>query len=65
MTVSKEIENRIEDSNSTAARIKREPDWSSRPWVETVMAADGQLTQKNRADHLKVELPLLGCVANA
>ena len=37
INVSSEMENRIEDSNSTAARIVREPVFNSRPWVETVM----------------------------
>ena len=32
-----EIENRIDDSSSTAARISREPVLSSSPWVETIM----------------------------
>jgi hypothetical protein len=38
MTVSSEIENRIDDKSSTTMRHKREPDSSSMPWVETVMS---------------------------
>ncbi len=41
MMVSSEIENRMEDSNSTLARQAREPDFSSSPWVDTVIATHG------------------------
>jgi hypothetical protein len=37
ITVNSEIANRIEDSSSTSALSTREPMFSSRPWVETVM----------------------------
>jgi hypothetical protein len=47
ITVSSDMENRIEDSNSTAARIVREPVFNSRPWVETVMDG-GAGNQKKR-----------------
>jgi hypothetical protein len=37
MTVNSDIENRIDDSNSTEARQARVPDFSSIPCEETVM----------------------------
>jgi hypothetical protein len=37
ITVNREIENRMDESNSTAARMKRERVWSSMPWVERVV----------------------------
>jgi len=41
ITVNSEIENRMEDNNSTLARQAREPDFSSIPWVDTVIATHG------------------------
>ena len=46
ITVNNEIENRMEDSNSTLTRQAREPDFSSSPWVDTVM--DACCVQKKR-----------------
>ena len=46
ITVNSEIENRMEDNNSTLARQAREPDFSSIPWVDTVIATHG--VQKKR-----------------
>ena len=46
ITVNSEIENRMEDNNSTLARQAREPDFSSSPWVDTVIATHG--VQKKR-----------------
>ena len=43
MTVSSEMENRIDDSSSTDARSVREPHESLMPWVETVMYEGQQL----------------------
>ena len=37
ITVNSEIENRIDDNSSTAARMKRERVWRSIPSVESVM----------------------------
>jgi hypothetical protein len=37
ITVSSEIENRMDDSSSTDARRLREPQLTFIPWVETVM----------------------------
>ena len=37
ITDKSEIEKRIDDNNSTAARMKRERVWSSMPWVESVI----------------------------
>jgi hypothetical protein len=37
ITVSSEIEKRMDESNSTAARKEREPQLSRMPLVETVM----------------------------
>jgi hypothetical protein len=39
ITVSSEIANRMEDSNSTNALATREPMLTCMPWVETVMNA--------------------------
>jgi hypothetical protein len=41
MTVSSEMENRMDDSSSTHARTPREPRLSFMPWVETVMRDPG------------------------
>ena len=41
ITVSSEIEKRMDDSTSTAARSEREPTERSSPWVEVVMSAAG------------------------
>jgi hypothetical protein len=38
MSVSKEMENRMDENSSTPARKVRELLWISKPWVETVMA---------------------------
>jgi hypothetical protein len=38
MSVSREIENRIDDNSSTTLRQTREPESSSMPCVETVMS---------------------------
>jgi hypothetical protein len=43
------MENRIDDSSSTAARHAREPDLKSIPCVETVMTAFGY--SKKKAGH--------------
>jgi hypothetical protein len=40
MTVSSEIENRMDESSSTTLRQVREPVSSSMPWVETVMSVE-------------------------
>ena len=37
-SISKELENRMDESNYMAARKVRGPPWISKPWVETVMA---------------------------
>jgi hypothetical protein len=42
ITVSSEIENRIDDSNSTAERKVCDPVLTRRPWVETVVIEAGQ-----------------------
>jgi len=42
MTVSSEIEKRIDDNSSTDARTVREPQLTFMPWVETVMRLDGE-----------------------
>jgi hypothetical protein len=52
ISVSKETENRIDDSNSTPARHGREPDLSAKPCVETVIKKLS-LSQKKRADHFQ------------
>jgi hypothetical protein len=48
ITVSSDMENRMDDSNSTAARTAREPERTSRPCVETVMRGKVKLQQKGR-----------------
>jgi hypothetical protein len=50
MTVSSEIEKRIDDSNSTAERKACDPVLTRRPWVETDMWV-GSCDKKRRALH--------------
>ena len=65
ITVSNEMENRIDDSNSTDARSVREPQLSFMPWVETVMpwiwmvAAGRAWRQPKRKGGLSRERPAL------
>src|SRR5437868_13027151 len=54
ITVSSEIENRIDDSISTSARSGREPVLISRPWVEMDMRGEKRAKlkrSKGRAHH--------------
>ncbi|MCY1372413.1 hypothetical protein D9M69_596170 [compost metagenome] len=46
MTVSSEMENRIDDNNSTVSLTMREPVRMCRPWVETVMEKWGKTVQQ-------------------
>ena len=70
MSVSKEMENRMDENNSTPARKARELLWISKPWVETVMA-DGAWAspENNKKTGLKrpawLEMPDTLCEFNA
>ena len=65
ITVSSEIENRIDDSNSTDARSVREPQLSFMPCVETVMPSIQMVTGggarrlSQKKDGLSLEKPAL------
>ena len=63
ITVNSEIENRMEDSNSTLARQAREPDFSSSPWVDTVIATHGvhKKRQARACGTALLEKPRAGC----
>jgi phosphoglycerate dehydrogenase-like enzyme len=74
MTVSSEIENRMDDSSSTDARKLREPQLTFIPWVETVMLGvlewklgpaqesrqSGREKEKRRAFIRKTRLGVIG-----
>ena len=57
--VSNEIENRMEDINSTAARHVCEPCFSRSPWVETDMGYCGVFNVA-KADYPEITRPLKG-----
>ena len=56
ITVSSEMENRMDDNNSTAERQAREPEFNARPWVETVMR--GRRNSKKKAGHHGMDPPV-------
>jgi hypothetical protein len=58
ITVNNEMENRIDDSNSTDARHARVPDLSSMPCEETVMTQVADI--KKKAGHPYDEPARLG-----
>jgi hypothetical protein len=46
-SISKEMENRMDESNYKAARKVRGPPWISKPWVETVVTDGAWASSEN------------------
>jgi hypothetical protein len=46
-SISKEMENRMDESNSKSARKVRGPPWISKPWVETVITEGAWANSEN------------------